>query len=133
MATAFLGIGSNVADARYRILKVMELLPLSGCRIEAQSDIYQVSSPYYNLVTKVSTELTYHALLDLSKYLESQLGRLPHAKGDKVVPMDIDIVVFDDAVMRDHDFNAAYFSLGYDRITGTRPLDTIRRFEPLIS
>lgn len=118
MATAFLGIGSNVADARYRILKVLELLPVSGCRILAQSDIYQVSSPYYNLVTKVSTELTYPALLELSKYLESQLGRLPHDKGDKVVPMDIDIVVFDNAVMRVHDFNAAYFSLGYDRIIG---------------
>lgn len=116
MATAFLGIGSNVADARYRILKVMELLPLSGCRVLAQSDIYQVSSPYYNLVAKVSTDLTYRAFIDLSKHLESLLGRLPHAKGDKVVPMDIDIVVFEDAVVRDHDFNAAYFSLGYEQI-----------------
>lgn len=116
MSTAFLGIGSNVADAAYRIRKALELLDDHGCRVLAHSEIYQVSEPYFNLVAEVQTVLSYDDFLNLSKYLESLLGRLPHDKGDKVVPLDIDIVVLDGLTIRESDFNAAYFSVGYDQI-----------------
>ncbi len=121
MCTAFLGIGSNVADAIYRISKALELLAGNDCRVLAQSDIYQVSQPYYNLVAKVQTGLSYDDLLNLTKRLESLLGRLPHVKGDKVVPLDIDIVVFDGRTVRESDFNAHYFSVGYDRVVALKP------------
>ncbi len=117
MTTAFLGIGSNVADAEYRIRKALDLLGENDCMIVSKSEIYQVSAPYYNLVAEISTSLSYVELLSLSKRLESLLGRLPHDKGDKVVPMDIDIVTFDNATLRPSDFRADYFSLGYDQIT----------------
>lgn len=116
MSTAFLGIGSNVADAVYRIRKALELLADNGCSVIAHSDVYQVSQPYYNLVAEVQTKLSYEDFWTLSKNLESHLGRLPHVKGDKVVPLDIDIVVFDGRTVREYDFIAPYFSVGYDRI-----------------
>ncbi len=113
MSTAYLGIGSNVADAIYRIEKALELLSERGCLVVARSDIYQVSEPYFNIVAKVRTAMSFNDLLTLSKNIESLLGRLPHDKGDKVVPLDIDIVVFDGQLIRESDFNAAYFSVGY--------------------
>lgn len=121
MATALLGIGSNVADARYRIRKALDLLSENGCDIICMSKIYQVSHPYYNMVAKVFTRMSYHDLLILTKNLESLLGRLPHAKGDRVVPLDIDIVVFDDVTLRDSDFEASYFSVGYGQIVAQMP------------
>lgn len=117
MTTAVLGIGSNVADAVYRIRKSLELLSASGCRILCCSDIYQVASPYFNLVAKVSVPVGYDDFLGLTKRLESLLGRLPHCKGDKVVPVDIDVVMFDGLTMRPADFEAPYFTRGYGSIT----------------
>lgn len=117
MSTAILGIGSNVADAVYRIKEAMVLLAGNGCDIIRSSDIYQVSPPYFNLVAAVSTLMDYSDFLLLTKHVESLLGRLPHRKGDKVVPVDIDIVVFDNITMRPVDFEAPYFTIGYESIS----------------
>lgn len=116
MSTAILGIGSNVADAAYRIRKSLDLLVDSGCCVFCESEIYQVSMPYLNLVAAVSTPMEYADFLHLTKHLESLLGRMPHRKGDKVVPVDIDIVVFDHVTLRPVDFNAPYFTIGYESI-----------------
>lgn len=116
MTTAVLGIGSNVADAAYRIKKSLELLSDSGCSILCCSDIYQVASPYFNLVAKVFVPMGYDDFLSLTKRLESLLGRQPHCKGEKVVPVDIDVVVYDGLIMRPADFEAPYFTRGYGSI-----------------
>lgn len=116
MHTSYLGIGSNTANAESMIQQACKALVEKGCDIKAASDIYEVSSPYSNLVAIIDSELTYEQLNALAKSIETDMGRNPGMKSLGIVPIDIDVVIHDSMVKRERDYNAEYFAKGYRQL-----------------
>lgn len=116
MAYAFLGLGSNVASASSNISEAVERIRRADVEVEAVSNVYQTQSPYYNMVVRVRTDCPYEALRSLTKGIETEMGRTPQMKTLGVVPIDIDVVVYDGRVVRPTDYEADYFRMGYHAV-----------------
>ncbi|MDA8216060.1 MAG: 2-amino-4-hydroxy-6-hydroxymethyldihydropteridine diphosphokinase [Dehalococcoidales bacterium] len=105
MARVFLGLGANLGDARANIEKALSLLE-SRMHIGAVSSWYDTAPVGYldqprflNLVCEGTTDLAPAELLTFVKGIEQQLGRQPTVRyGPR--PVDIDILLYDDKVIR---------------------------------
>lgn len=116
MHSAILCIGSNVSKARQRIENAVDRLTDNGIIVNSRSSIYSVSMPYFNCVAKISTELDICTLVALTKEIESDMGRTQAMKAMSMVPIDIDVVVYDEIMVRPADYSADYFRLGYSSL-----------------
>lgn len=116
--TAYLGLGSNTANSADMISCAIGALRTFGVKVMDLSKTYQTESPYLNAVAFIESELDYPQLLAVTKDMEGDMGRKPEMKSRGVVPIDIDIVVFDGIVKRHRDFDASYFSVGYEQLHG---------------
>ena len=87
----------------------------------ADPDDNRPSAPYLNIIACIATELDYDSLRLRFKVLEREAGRTPSSKDVGLVPLDIDIVVFNGEVKRPADFDRLYFQHGYSRLSITRP------------
>jgi 2-amino-4-hydroxy-6-hydroxymethyldihydropteridine diphosphokinase len=103
-AVAYLGLGSNVGDRRVHLGAALHGLRKIG-GIEAVSSVYR-SDPvgfadqpdFWNLVTRMRTDLQPDALLRAVKALEAELGRTPTFRnGPREI--DIDLLLYDDRVL----------------------------------
>jgi 2-amino-4-hydroxy-6-hydroxymethyldihydropteridine diphosphokinase len=100
MATAYLGLGSNLGDRRANLARALELLEPQA-RVEAVSALYesppQPPAPppdYLNAACRVTTDLSPHELLTHVKSIETQLGRVDGPRWSPR-PIDIDIELYD--------------------------------------
>lgn len=116
MHSAILCIGSNVSKACQKIEKAVDRLTDYGIIVNSRSCIYSVSMPYYNCVARISTELDISALVALTKEIESDMGRTRAMKSMTMVPIDIDVVVYDEIMVRPADYSADYFRFGYSSL-----------------
>ena len=85
---------------------------LNGIIINA-SDVYHDESGYYNVVAQLVSEPAYDELRCRFKSMEAEAGRRPDSKSTGVIPLDIDIVIFNGEVVRPHDFRQNYFQQCY--------------------
>lgn len=117
MYKAILCLGSNLnpKDAEWNIDFATKKLQLE-ISILASSAIYPSSSGYMNQVVTCTTTCNYEQLHEYTKRLEYSLGRRKAHKDQGIVPIDIDIVVFDDEVKRPLDYCSAYFKQGIQEI-----------------
>ena len=74
------------------------------------------SNPYLNIVARLETTLDYDSLNKLFKELEVKMGRQKGSRNDDPVALDIDIVIFNDEVMRPRDLNSSYFKMGLEML-----------------
>lgn len=116
MHSAVLCIGSNVESARVKIEDAICRLRHSGVYVEETSDIYTVNMPYYNCVVRVATTLDADTLVTLTKTIERDMHRTKEMKAISIVPIDLDLVVFDEKVLRIPDYETDYFKKGYAQI-----------------
>ena len=103
MATAYLGLGSNLGDRKQNLARALELLS-KHMVIEQVSSIYETEPVGYqpqplflNDVCRISTELKPGQLLRLAKKIETKLGRTPSFP-NAPRPIDIDILLYDNEV-----------------------------------
>jgi 2-amino-4-hydroxy-6-hydroxymethyldihydropteridine diphosphokinase len=104
MATAYLGLGSNLGDRKHNLSQAIGLLS-THVMIEKVSSVYETEPVGYkeqplflNAVCCVSTELKPGQLLRLAKKIEARLGRtasFPNAPR----PIDIDILLYSDKII----------------------------------
>ena len=109
MVEAYIGIGSNLGDRRdlcARALGLLGMLPHS--RLSGYSSTYEtepvgeVGGPFLNLVARVETELPARRLMLILQETERGLGRdVEHRAGPRM--MDLDLLFYDDQVIRDGD------------------------------
>jgi GTP cyclohydrolase-4 len=104
MATAYLGLGSNLGDRKQNLVQALELLSKQMV-IEQVSSIYETEPVGYqpqplflNAVCRISTQLNPRQLLRLANKIEAKLGRMPGFP-NAPRPIDIDILLYNDEVL----------------------------------
>jgi 2-amino-4-hydroxy-6-hydroxymethyldihydropteridine diphosphokinase len=106
MATAFVGIGSNLGNRERHLLRALGLLSVEeGIEIVAVSDFRETKpvgpvkqGPFLNGAVQVSTELPPRELLERLLEVEQRLGRVRSERfGPRTI--DLDLLVYGDEVM----------------------------------
>jgi len=115
MIPALLCLGGNTEDTAANISLAMDMLAQYG-HINACSGQYPSASGYLNEVVSFETGLSAEALVAHAKQIEIRLGRQPQMKALGTVPIDIDLVVYADCVLRPQDYGSAYFRTGLQKI-----------------
>lgn len=118
-----LSIGSNVLDKRERVSNAIDFV--SGIsEVVSSSEIYDTPEChgkdyiYANAVVLVITELSQEQFDSLLKEYEKKCGRDDEARRLENVPVDIDIVIVNDTIVRPRDYNRSFFKKGYDQLIG---------------
>lgn len=121
MNKAVLSIGSNSHDKHSQIANALKWLSFNLYNY-SQSSIYStpstngVGDDYLNIVVKGESVLDFYELNSLMKQYEKDSGRTPESKLKASIPIDIDIVIFNDIVIKPKDFNFDFFQIGYKEL-----------------
>lgn len=106
MATAYLGLGTNLGDRDANLAAALELLD-ERVGIDAVSSVYE-SEPvgytaqpkFLNLVARIRTKLAPRDLLEALQEIERELGRERHFRNAPRV-IDVDLLLYDDEVLEE--------------------------------
>ncbi len=107
--TAFIGLGSNLADPLVQVSKALDALGhLPQTRLVRRSSLYR-SAPvgyldqpdFINAVAQIETGLTPRALLDGLLALEHEWGRTREFRNAPRT-LDLDVLLYDDLVHHEH-------------------------------
>lgn len=121
MKRVFLSLGSNLGDRVANIRKALQRLAAEGIEVHRLSSFYKTEpldyrpQPWFvNCVAEVGTDLMPLRLLKTLKSVERALGRRPGIpKGPR--PIDIDILLYGDAVIRSATLTIPHQRLGERR------------------
>ncbi|MFL5859963.1 MAG: 2-amino-4-hydroxy-6-hydroxymethyldihydropteridine diphosphokinase [Solirubrobacteraceae bacterium] len=107
-AIGYLGLGSNIGDARSHVAAAIAALPRHGVRVLACSSLYETEpvglvldqADFLNACVRVQTSLDPEELLDACKAVEREVGRA--AGGPRHGPrvIDVDLLLLDDLEYR---------------------------------
>ena len=129
MPRVFLGIGANEGDRFAAIssaifqlsiapaIRVVQMAPI----IETKPQGGPPQDDYLNTVVELETEKPPAELLALLKLIEKQLGRVPSGVRWGARPIDLDILLYDDAVVRTPDLEVPHARL-HERLFVLEPL-----------
>lgn len=114
MTVAYLGLGANLGDAHQSLKDaVVCLAQQHTITVLAKSSLYRTApvdaqgDDYYNLVVKIETPLTVHALLTLCQCIEHQFGReRPFRNAPRT--LDLDILLFGDERIAEPDLTVPH-------------------------
>jgi 2-amino-4-hydroxy-6-hydroxymethyldihydropteridine diphosphokinase len=126
----YLGLGSNVGDRLANLRAAHDALGEHGVEVLGASSVYETApqgevtdqSDFLNACLQVRTELGPEELLDASKAVERELGRVPGGVSHGPRPIDVDVLLL------------GHLEFSSDRLTLPHPEVTSRRFvlEPLL-
>jgi len=106
MATAFVGIGSNLGDREAHMRSTLELLAAEkGIEVVAVSELRETEpvgpveqGPFVNGAVRLATELSPRQLLERLLAIEQRLGRVRKKRfGPRTI--DLDLLVYGDEVI----------------------------------
>ncbi len=118
MNKVVVSLGSNSTDRAERMSAALEWLA-SGLQQQRDSGVYETPEfsgrypDYLNCVASGFTPLDFYTLNSRLKEYERASGRTPASKVTGIVPIDLDIVVFNGEVLRPGEFSRDYFTIGY--------------------
>ncbi|HEY6672452.1 MAG TPA: 2-amino-4-hydroxy-6-hydroxymethyldihydropteridine diphosphokinase [Solirubrobacterales bacterium] len=120
----YLGLGSNVGDREAHLRGAVEGLREHGVTVEVVSSLYETEPvgeitdqpDFLNAAVRVRTALEPEALLDLSKAIEAEHGRVFGGPRHGPRPIDIDLLLIGEIEM------------STERLTLPHPEVTSRRF-----
>ncbi len=122
MNKLIISIGSNTPDKARRIADALTWLALTFRDVRA-SEVYRTEEyhrrhpDYFNCVAEARTELDSAAdVTALLKDFECRQGRTPQSKISGLVPVDLDLVIFNDSILRPHELEREYFLIGYRQL-----------------
>ncbi len=116
-----LSIGSNCGDRERNVRSAVSwavglFYESSVSSIYETEEIHGVGTPYYNAVVRGISEINFEELNHAAKTYEVNNGRDQEARSRGLVPIDIDIVVWDNKIIRPSDYNQNFFKRGYAEI-----------------
>lgn len=116
-------IGSNTEQRLHNINMAVIQLENLFCNSHLESSIYECPShtgtgaDYLNMVISGYTEFDYTVFYRRCKMIEHDAGRTEGSKSTGVMPLDIDIVVWDGRIMRPYDYERPHFQTGFREIS----------------
>lgn len=121
MNSLVISIGSNSRDRSWQIEHGIAWLKhtLSNTRVSSIYNSVAVNeheSDYLNAVMYAHTRMSLEDITALLKKYETVCGRTPASKLEGVIPMDIDIVLWNGEVIRQRDFAQQYFQRGWQEL-----------------
>ena len=106
MATAYLGLGTNMGNKRRNMITAAALLAERAGDVLALSGFYETEpwgfsseNTFLNAALRLETELSPEELLQMTEQIEVDMGRKEKSHGeyhDRII--DIDILLYDDLV-----------------------------------
>ena len=114
-----LSIGSNSKDREWQMENGIKWLK-SLLHNVTVSPVYNTpaangrDSDYLNAVIKAKTSEDFNTLNDILKKYEAVCGRTPISKQVGEIPMDLDIVIWNEKIVRERDFQQEYFQKGWN-------------------
>lgn len=117
-----LSLGSNCGDREANVRKAADwlgrLLSCIRCSgIYETPEVHEKGSPYMNAVVIGETAENLEAFNAELKQYELRAGRDETCRLMGLVPIDIDIVVCNDEVLRPFDYSSRFFTIGYRHLT----------------
>jgi GTP cyclohydrolase-4 len=129
LATAYLGLGSNLGEREENLRQALTLLFLK-VNLEEVSSLYETEPVGYkeqplflNLVCRITTDLPPEELLHLVKDIETSIGRVPSFPNAPRI-IDIDILFYDNKIMETQNLTIPHSRL-HDRAFVLIPLAEI--------
>lgn len=118
---AVLSLGSNCGDRIYNVRKALDWIGsiTEECNmspIYETPEIHGIGNPYMNAVCKCKTDITLPTIIELTKRYELENGRDEECRKRGDVPIDIDVVVWDENTIRPQDYARSFFKIGYRMI-----------------
>jgi 2-amino-4-hydroxy-6-hydroxymethyldihydropteridine diphosphokinase len=103
MRTGYLGLGSNVGDREGHLRTAIAMLRERGVEVEAISPTYETEPvgevldqpDFLNAAIRIETELGAQELLDASKAIEVEQGRMFGGPRHGPRPLDVDLLLID--------------------------------------
>ena len=97
----YLGLGSNVGDRRRQLQQAVQALTRHGVHVTASSSVYETEPvglvldqrDFYNACLQIETDYGPEELLDVSKAVERELGRVPGGVRHGPRPIDVDVLL----------------------------------------
>lgn len=120
-ATAVLSIGSNTTDSLQRVQECLDWLA-DKFNLTAHASAYTTpavngkDADYANTVAVITTSLSMPELNATLKDYEKSCGRTPESKQQGAIPIDVDIVMWNQEIVRPNDYNQEYFKIGWREI-----------------
>lgn len=117
----YLGLGSNDGDRELHLRNALNYLAeicdniYSSTHYASPSD-HSGEEHYLNSVALVEFGGTPHQLDEYLKKFELSEGRDDRARAEGKVPLDIDIVIAEDKILRPKDFSCYFFRRGYEEL-----------------
>lgn len=118
---AIFSIGSNFGDRHLNVSKGLKwlsqlLTDFRSSQIYATPDCHGGVKEYLNVVACGTTYSTPQDLEQLCKRYEAACGRDEEMRKNGNVPIDIDLVMYGDKVLRPNDYKREFFKIGYGMI-----------------
>lgn len=113
-----IGLGSNCDDRENQIKKAIAHLELLLTDTKVSS-VYESPAfngkdkPYLNAVVHGFTTLPPEKLINELKTWEESQGRNNETRAAGIVPIDLDLVIYNYRILRQEDFERHYFNKGY--------------------
>ena len=73
-------------------------------------------SPFHNQVARLTTSLDAESVRAILKGIEQAQGRLPEDKANGIVKLDIDLLVYDDCVLKPKDMEREFVKIGLEEL-----------------
>ena len=121
MNIVIISLGSNIHDRYIQMERAISYLKSEFERVSV-STIYESEAlngkdaSYLNAVAIFQTEYNIQSVTKLLKEWENQCGRTPDSKLKGLIPIDLDIVVWNGKIIRQLDFSYPFFSQGYNEL-----------------
>lgn len=117
-----ISIGSNTAEKNNNVLKALNWFEgisdsFVSSGIYETPEVHGRGESYMNAVGRGYVSCNFETLLNLCKRYELLFGRTDEMRLLGKVPIDIDIVVWNDDIIRPLDFNREFFQIGYSEIS----------------
>ena len=106
MPTVYLCLGSNLGQREKNLAQALKLLS-QKVNLEKVSSIYETEpvgykdQPFFlNLVCRITTASNAVEILQLAKDIENRMGRMPGGQKNSPRPIDIDILFYDNQIIK---------------------------------
>lgn len=121
---AVLSFGSNCGDRGENVHKALDWLirNFSESRVSEiyeTPEIHGIGNPYMNAVGICKVDCSLPELIALTKEYENENGRDSACRQRGDVPIDIDIVLWNEEIVRPLDYSSSFFKIGYSMISTT--------------